>query len=1462
MANSVKINVDVVTNITGQDDVKKLQESLNALNSANASRAKSEKAASAAKQRSIIQIAEEIAAENKKRQIQLDAYAASIESYKKEASSLTNITRLSQQKAAIELAAAKQEKSLADETQKAQKYAYKFTEIEVKMGVDGAKARAKAEKEAAAARAKAEKEAAATKAKAEKEAAREAEKANKAEIKAEKEAAKEAEKASKAKIKAEKEAAKESEKTIKAEIKANNEKIKQEQKLNKLSEQRLDSTASYASSLVQKTQGSFSRIKDIALGTLAGIGLDDMFGNIGEQLSTATSNASSIVESENLLRATYNEGATALLNWADANSEAYGLANASAKQYLSFLTGVLNNTDISSDKLGSMAQNYTRLVGDMASAYNTEIDDAFQAIRSGIAGNTLAMQRYGIVLSVTNLQQYLQSKGIETTYRSLDAASKQYVRYAYIMEHTSEIQGDYARTFDSFANSVKTLKNEWNNFLSLVGQYAIPVLMPIINALRTAIAYAGAILKYLAEIYGWEQYTTIAVDYSYQQVENIEDAVDSQEELTAEVNNTNKALKSGVKLLDLYSLDFSDASDASSASSAGTTPEKIPVSAQLEDLANIDYNVPESILPEIDVDMNKVKSIGDTISGIIDNVEWLVGKTKNTITNFLEEPWYKKALDVALAGISLIVLKWIKDKVPTWLATGFSTASSKIPTNVKSLMAKIGGSVLLGISSWNLGEAFAKGDLFSGITSAIGAAVGGGLLLTKGGLYSSIFAEAANSGMMLTGVLGKTAAAATGLFSAFIVGTAVAAIANISAMVTKFSEVRKDVEEIATGSVSLTSIFASSELSTGLQNFIDKTDGAAKSFESVKSSAEDALTGVSAVLDESLTLPEEQTTVQYVTGKCKALNDEYKTYIETTAKPVSEAFVNSLTGPGGILEGSEAVGASLKQTLNTMLDMQAQDLSGATAQLNELLSKDNRTAEDEARIEFLRNKISSLTDQTATVASDIESQFADADLTTLTDVYAKANELKDDYFSSLDAQARDFQKQIDLANITLSSEGATEEEKAKAKDAVNFYTELLNSIELQKRSIGSEISKQTEELEQKVLNEADERLYKVAGQIVLDLDLKPGESAEDVKAAADDILEESGKTLEGQLHEWGFSEEDLEGKTQFEKQQMLVQTLVLQRQLAYGGIDSLNYGSNTTYVKDTVKNALAGFYGELGANVEFTDYGVDVSLPGTISQRLGFEVSEPSAAEIKANQDSLVAAMTKINKPAAESAGKTVGDDVANAAAESTKSEENTQKVQEAATEMMTNALSNVETPEEAKEKGSDIATSLASGLTSGFKSVTSEGSDFMTSADKLKSVLSGISSDFDTSFKSAVNNVAGYINSLVNGLKQQLNGLNLPEGELTVAQLYNSLKDSNFKIPMLANGGVIPANNPFLAVLGDQKSGVNVEAPVTVIQEAVRNVVNDPGTSDNIEVKVYIGDREIRDFVIDTVTANNLVVG
>ena len=47
-------------------------------------------------------------------------------------------------------------------------------------------------------------------------------------------------------------------------------------------------------------------------------------------------------------------------------------------------------------------------------------------------------------------------------------------------------------------------------------------------------------------------------------------------------------------------------------------------------------------------------------------------------------------------------------------------------------------------------------------------------------------------------------------------------------------------------------------------------------------------------------------------------------------------------------------------------------------------------------------------------------------------------------------------------------------------------------------------------------------------------------------------------------------------------------------------------------------------------------------------------------------------------------------------------------------------------------------------------------------------------------------------------------------------------------QIPFLAQGAVLPANQPFLAVVGDQKHGTNIEAPLATIQEAVALTMED----------------------------------
>ena len=59
--------------------------------------------------------------------------------------------------------------------------------------------------------------------------------------------------------------------------------------------------------------------------------------------------------------------------------------------------------------------------------------------------------------------------------------------------------------------------------------------------------------------------------------------------------------------------------------------------------------------------------------------------------------------------------------------------------------------------------------------------------------------------------------------------------------------------------------------------------------------------------------------------------------------------------------------------------------------------------------------------------------------------------------------------------------------------------------------------------------------------------------------------------------------------------------------------------------------------------------------------------------------------------------------------------------------------------------------------------------------------------------------------------------------------------------IALIATGAVIPANREFLAVLGDQKSGTNIEAPMSTIEEGVENVLRRNGWNGSGAAEIHL---------------------
>ena len=131
---------------------------------------------------------------------------------------------------------------------------------------------------------------------------------------------------------------------------------------------------------------------------------------------------------------------------------------------------------------------------------------------------------------------------------------------------------------------------------------------------------------------------------------------------------------------------------------------------------------------------------------------------------------------------------------------------------------------------------------------------------------------------------------------------------------------------------------------------------------------------------------------------------------------------------------------------------------------------------------------------------------------------------------------------------------------------------------------------------------------------------------------------------------------------------------------------------------------------------------------------------------------------------------------------------------------------------------------------------------DWKKAWEGIKEIFRGIGNTIVGGLEAAVNLIIKGINWLID----QLNKIHfeIPDWVPGIGGKsfgINISHVSELRIPRLAQGAVIPPNREFLAVLGDQKSGTNIEAPADLIRQIVREELNSSG-GEEITIK-FTGD-------------------
>ena len=133
---------------------------------------------------------------------------------------------------------------------------------------------------------------------------------------------------------------------------------------------------------------------------------------------------------------------------------------------------------------------------------------------------------------------------------------------------------------------------------------------------------------------------------------------------------------------------------------------------------------------------------------------------------------------------------------------------------------------------------------------------------------------------------------------------------------------------------------------------------------------------------------------------------------------------------------------------------------------------------------------------------------------------------------------------------------------------------------------------------------------------------------------------------------------------------------------------------------------------------------------------------------------------------------------------------------------------------------------------------------------DAIKTPINGILTIVQSMINKIINGVNGIIDKLNNipslQFKNPFNGQEYKLG-------FNIPKLGTITIPKLAEGAVIPPNREFLATLGDQSHGTNIEAPLDTIKQAVAEVMANNGNQEMIRLLQQL---------ITVVENKNLVIG
>lgn len=273
--------------------------------------------------------------------------------------------------------------------------------------------------------------------------------------------------------------------------------------------------------------------------TRAGAGMSEFGANATLKVSMplaaisviAVNAASDLNESVSKTNVVFRQNAAEVQRWLQGSAEAFGMSRQQALEAASTYGNLFVSMDIGSKASADMSTRLVELAGDLASFNNSSPQEALDALRSGLVGETEPLKRFGVNLNEATLKAEAFRLGLlkgnvdKTKVTSAQAAlvvaqekynavlkdgnatagqkaaasaavaraednlktsmsgattqlaanQKAQAAYSLILQQTKTAQGDFGRTSDGMANKTRIAKAQFTDAAAALGAELLPM---------------------------------------------------------------------------------------------------------------------------------------------------------------------------------------------------------------------------------------------------------------------------------------------------------------------------------------------------------------------------------------------------------------------------------------------------------------------------------------------------------------------------------------------------------------------------------------------------------------------------------------------------------------------------------------------------------------------------------------------------------------------------------------------------------------------------------------------------------------------------------------------------------------------------------------------------------------------------------------------------------------------------